>query len=203
MRLRPPLPRCLGPLLIVVALGALPAFVEAQEEPTPPPEVDAGVWLAETPTEEAPAETVPAAEPTAVPPQDEADAGVWDGAEVSPTEPTAVPPDAGVWIVPDDEVLIVPEEGDRILVIPDASDKILICHATGSASNPYIPNLVSDDGAYDGHVDHPDDFIPAPVDAEGSPYCPSGEPTPTPAPPTAPPPTEAPTATNTPETIPN
>lgn len=54
------------------------------------------------------------------------------------------------------------------------SDKVTLCHATGSATNPYVEITVADAGATNGHAKHSEDIIPAP--AEG---CPSGEPLPT------------------------
>jgi len=44
-------------------------------------------------------------------------------------------------------------------------DKITLCHATGSASNPYVEITVSANAATDGHghAGHPDDIIPAPA----------------------------------------
>jgi len=58
-------------------------------------------------------------------------------------------------------------------VIPPASalgaqtnqnGKITLCHATGSATNPFVEITVSVDGAMHGHAKHPGDIIPAPVD---------------------------------------
>ena len=49
------------------------------------------------------------------------------------------------------------------------NDKVTLCHATGSASNPYVEITVSAAGAENGHGKHAGDIIPAP--AEG---CPTG-----------------------------
>jgi hypothetical protein len=51
------------------------------------------------------------------------------------------------------------------------NDKITLCHATGSATNPYVEITVSVAGATHGHAKHPGDIIPAP--AEG---CPNSTP---------------------------
>jgi len=52
--------------------------------------------------------------------------------------------------------------------VPDAqtnkNNKISLCHATGSATNPYVEISVSVDGATNGHAKHPGDIIPAPAD---------------------------------------
>jgi hypothetical protein len=42
--------------------------------------------------------------------------------------------------------------------------KITLCHATGSAINPYVKITVSIEGATHGHAKHPGDIIPAPAD---------------------------------------
>jgi hypothetical protein len=42
--------------------------------------------------------------------------------------------------------------------------KITLCHATGSATNPYVEITVSVAGATHGHAKHPGDIIPAPAD---------------------------------------
>ncbi len=42
--------------------------------------------------------------------------------------------------------------------------KITLCHATGSATNPYVEITVSVAGATNGHAKHPGDIIPAPAD---------------------------------------
>ncbi len=51
---------------------------------------------------------------------------------------------------------------------PDAqgnkNGKITLCHATGSATNPYVEITVSVEGATHGHANHPGDIIPAPAD---------------------------------------
>jgi len=46
-------------------------------------------------------------------------------------------------------------------------DKITLCHATASATNPYVEITVSVQGATNGHARHSGDIIPAP--AEGCP----------------------------------
>ena len=43
------------------------------------------------------------------------------------------------------------------------NDKITLCHATGSATNPYVEITVSVAGATHGHANHPGDIIPAPT----------------------------------------
>ena len=50
------------------------------------------------------------------------------------------------------------------------NDKITLCHATGSATNPYVEITVSVQGATHGHANHSGDIIPAP--AEGCPDSP-------------------------------
>jgi hypothetical protein len=50
--------------------------------------------------------------------------------------------------------------------------KITLCHATGSATNPYVEINVSVAGATNGHAKHPGDVIPAQADG-----CPSSTPT--------------------------
>jgi len=47
------------------------------------------------------------------------------------------------------------------------NDKITLCHATASATNPYVEITVSVQSATHGHARHPGDIIPAP--AEGCP----------------------------------
>ena len=42
--------------------------------------------------------------------------------------------------------------------------KITLCHATGSATNPYVEITVSVAGATNGHAKHSGDIIPAPAD---------------------------------------
>src|SRR5262249_10869464 len=37
---------------------------------------------------------------------------------------------------------------------------ITICHATSSATNPFVEQTPSADGVLSGHADHPDDIIP-------------------------------------------
>ena len=53
-------------------------------------------------------------------------------------------------------------------VIIGGGDTITICHATGSASNPYEEITVSVNGL-NGHIGHTDDIIPAPIEG-----CPNG-----------------------------
>jgi Tol biopolymer transport system component len=87
-------------------------------------------------------------------------------------------------------------KGDKPTKTPKVNQKITICHATGSAKNPYVKITVADDGVYNGHIKHPDDIIPAP--AGGCPVptdTPTDTPTPTGTPPT---PTDTPPPTPTP-----
>jgi len=76
--------------------------------------------------------------------------------------------------------------------------KTTICHATGSATNPYVLITV-DNHALKAHGNHQDDrdIIPAPRDANGKPYCPTAPPA---APPTTTPPPTTPPATTAPTT---
>jgi Domain of unknown function (DUF5666)/FecR protein len=60
--------------------------------------------------------------------------------------------------------------GVAVIVLAEApvapangSDKITLCHATGSATNPYVEITVSVEGATHGHAKHPRDIIPAPA----------------------------------------
>ena len=46
----------------------------------------------------------------------------------------------------------------------DQNGKITLCHATGSATNPYVEITVSVAGATHGHAKHLGDIIPAPAD---------------------------------------
>jgi Tol biopolymer transport system component len=71
---------------------------------------------------------------------------------------------------------------------PTKPGKITLCHATGSATNPYVEITVDDNATKDGHGNHKDDIIPAPAGG-----CPSGS-TPTSTPETP--------VTNTPEVTP-
>ena len=70
---------------------------------------------------------------------------------------------------------------------PKVNKKITICHATGSAKNPYVKITVADDGVYNGHIKHEDDIIPAPAGG-----CTTSTETPT----------ETPTETETPDPTP-
>ncbi len=73
------------------------------------------------------------------------------------------------------QVMQIETPGDGSVVLPayapdaqgNQNEKITLCHATGSATNPYIEITVSVEGAAHGHVKHPGDIIPAP--AEGCP----------------------------------
>ena len=51
------------------------------------------------------------------------------------------------------------------------NDKVTLCHATGSATNPYVEITVSAEGATHGHAKHPGDIIPASADG-----CPESTP---------------------------
>lgn len=64
---------------------------------------------------------------------------------------------------------LVPAQGQSDGQSGDKTDKITLCHATGSASNPYVLITVSANAATEGHGHdgHADDIIPAP--AEGCP----------------------------------
>jgi hypothetical protein len=44
---------------------------------------------------------------------------------------------------------------------PSSDDKVTICHATGSASNPYVEITISK-SAVQAHAKHAGDIIPAP-----------------------------------------
>src|SRR6185436_2790079 len=76
--------------------------------------------------------------------------------------------------------------------------KITLCHATGSATNPFVEITISYNGLH-GHEDHENDIIPMP--AEGCPKPPTGTPRPSNTPtatktatvPPPPPPTSTPT----------
>src|SRR5437870_403120 len=41
----------------------------------------------------------------------------------------------------------------------DVNGKVRICHATGSAKNPYQIIQISDNGCINGHVSHQNDYI--------------------------------------------
>ena len=41
--------------------------------------------------------------------------------------------------------------------------RVTICHATGSATNPYVRITVADDATFEGHAGHAGDIIPAPA----------------------------------------
>ncbi len=56
------------------------------------------------------------------------------------------------------------------LSAPPEPRKITICHATGSATNPYVEITISVNGL-NGHAGHADDIIPAPAGG-----CPAGQP---------------------------
>jgi hypothetical protein len=58
------------------------------------------------------------------------------------------------------------------------NDKVTLCHATGSASNPYVEITVSAAGVANGHSKHAGDIIPAPAAgcptaAPGAAYAPT------------------------------
>lgn len=73
-----------------------------------------------------------------------------------------------------------------------APHKVKVCHATGSASNPYVFIEISYQGSTHGHEEHSEDVIPAPTNTCPMPkYSPS--PTPSPQPSSSPSPTPSPT----------
>jgi hypothetical protein len=72
---------------------------------------------------------------------------------------------------------------------------ITICHATGSASNPYVTITVDDQAALNGHIHHQDDIIPAPDGGCPTGYTETPQPTATEATPTEVDPTTEPTNT--------
>jgi hypothetical protein len=43
---------------------------------------------------------------------------------------------------------------------------VRICHATGSAKNPYVILQVSSAGCVDGHAGHPGDYVPTATDLD-------------------------------------
>lgn len=57
-----------------------------------------------------------------------------------------------------------------LAVTPAASaaspGKTTICHATGSAKNPYVILQVSSAGCVDGHAGHPGDYVPTATDLD-------------------------------------
>jgi hypothetical protein len=65
-----------------------------------------------------------------------------------------------------DDIIPAPEEGcpsEAVeMVEEDGSGKITICHATGSAKNPYV-NITIDINGLHGHDRHAGDIIPAPA----------------------------------------
>ncbi len=60
------------------------------------------------------------------------------------------------------EGVTLPESAPRAMA--NQSDKVTLCHATGSATNPYVEITVSAEGAIHGHAKHSGDIIPAPAD---------------------------------------
>ncbi len=61
-----------------------------------------------------------------------------------------------------DDLIPAPEGGCPNTITPGANDgKLAICHATGSANNPYN-EITIDFNGLNGHAKHPDDMIPAP-----------------------------------------
>ncbi len=67
-----------------------------------------------------------------------------------------------------DDIIPAPLEGCPDVLWPgrtDGPNKVTLCHATGSASNPYVAITVSFNAATQGHghANHVDDIIPAPV----------------------------------------
>lgn len=107
------------------------------------------------------------------------DPGAGSGA-VNPPGNGADPgtPNGGESILPPSQGAINPANSQNgnnpVVLAPD--DKITICHATGSATNPFVEITVSVNGL-NGHGDHEGDIIPAP--AEGCPGPVTQTPTPT------------------------
>ncbi len=72
-----------------------------------------------------------------------------------------------------DDIIPAPPSGCPKQITPDvrekmvrANERITICHATGSATNPYVEITIDTDGLA-GHGDHSDDIIPAPAEGCG------------------------------------
>lgn len=75
------------------------------------------------------------------------------------------------------DLVPVPAQGcPTVVETGDNTGKLTICHATGSASNPYNEITIDFNGLR-GHSNHADDFIPAPEEG-----CPPVTPTPGPSP---------------------
>ncbi len=63
----------------------------------------------------------------------------------------------------EDDIIPAPEEGCPLATVEDDSpEKITICHATGSAKNPYVEITIDSNGLH-GHDGHENDIIPAPA----------------------------------------
>ncbi len=108
-------------------------------------------------------------EPTSTPQPDATDPGNSTGDHKSVTrtpepesaetrQPTPVDENDG----DDDHGKVPPTKTPRPTKTSIPDKKITICHATHSASNPYVEITVSVNGL-NGHGEHPDDIIPAPA----------------------------------------
>ncbi len=81
------------------------------------------------------------------------------------------PIDPEFRITGEGQVIQISTAGDGSITLPasapkaseNQNDKITLCHATGSAANPYEEITVSVEDATDGHAKHTGDIIPAPV----------------------------------------
>ena len=70
------------------------------------------------------------------------------------------------------QVMQIETAGDEGVILPASASgaqtnqngKITLCHATGSAINPYVEITISVEGETHGHTNHPGDIIPAPAD---------------------------------------
>jgi outer membrane biosynthesis protein TonB len=92
------------------------------------------------------------------------------------------------------DIIPAPAGGCPGVVGPPPEGRITICHATASATNPFVEITVSVNGL-EGHGDHTNDIIPAPAGG-----CPGGT-TPPPPPPPPPPVVTPPTVAPTPPTV--
>jgi hypothetical protein len=73
-----------------------------------------------------------------------------------PPAPVVLPPAPGV--LPPAPVVVVPPA--PIVVVPPVVE-VTLCHATGSATNPFVVITVAASGVLDGHSQHDGDVIPA------------------------------------------